>query len=135
MNKIIIKGRLVRTPELKTGASGIEFCNVTVAVDRRVSKEKMKDKQSDFFDCTAFGKTAAFVNAYFKKGQEILIEGRMESRTVEKDGNKRTYWGISVDNVEFCGSKSDNAATAAEVAEAPADPSGFTPVEVEELPF
>jgi len=134
MNKIIIKGRLVRTPELKTGSSGIEFCNITVAVDRRGSKEKMKEKQSDFFDCTAFGKTAAFVNAYFGKGQEILIEGRMESRTVEKDGNKRTYWGVTVDNVEFCGSKGDKA-TAAEPAEAPADPSGFTPVEVEELPF
>ena len=133
MNKAIIKGRLVRDPELKTGASGVEFCKFTVAVDRRVSKEKMKERQADFIDCTAFGKTGVFVNAYFKKGQEILVEGRMESSTSEKDGQKRTYWGVTVEQVEFCGTKSQNAPAAA--PEAPAEPSGFTPVETEELPF
>ena len=57
MNKIIIKGRLTRDPEMKTGASGVEFCKFSVAVDRRVSKDKMKERQADFFDCTAFGNT------------------------------------------------------------------------------
>ena len=131
MNSIIIKGRLVRDPELKTGGSGVEFCKFTVAVDRRVQKDKEK-RQADFFDCTAFGKTGVFVNTYFKKGREILVAGRMESSTSEKDGQKRTYWGVTVDNVEFCGSKNDAPAAA---PEAPAEPSGFTPVETEELPF
>ena len=125
MNRIIIKGRLTRDPELKTGGSGIEFCKFTVAVDRR-----RKEDPTDFFDCTAFGKTGAAISHYMAKGREILVEGRMESSKSEKDGVKRTFWGVTVDTFEFCGGKSDAAP-----AEAPADPSGFTPVETEELPF
>ena len=131
MNKIIIKGRLTRDPEMKTGASGVEFCKFTVAVDRKLSKDKMKDKSADFFDCTAFGKTGAAIHAFIKKGREILVEGRMESSTSEKDGQKRTFWGIVVETFDFCGSKGDSPAPAS----APADASGFTPVETEELPF
>ena len=132
MNRIIIHGRLTRDPEMKTGASGVEFCKFTVAVDRKLNKDKMKDRQADFFDCTAFGKTGAAINAFMKKGREIIVEGRMESSTSEKDGQKRTFWGITVETFDFCGSKGDSQAAA---AEAPADPSGFTPVETEELPF
>ena len=89
MNKIIIKGRLVRDPELKTGGSGAEFCKFTVAVDRRPVKDK--EKETDFFDCTAFGKTGAAISQYMSKGREILVEGRMESSKTEKDGQKRTW--------------------------------------------
>ena len=131
MNRIIIHGRLTRDPEMKTGASGVEFCKFTVAVDRKLNKDKMKDKQADFFDCTAFGKTGAAINAFVKKGREIIVEGRMESSTSEKDGQKRTFWGITVETFDFCGSKGDSQPA----TEAPADPSGFTPVETEELPF
>ena len=131
MNRIIVKGRLTRDPEMKTGASGVEFCKFTVAVDRKLNKEKMKDRQADFFDCTAFGKTGAAINAYIKKGREILVEGRMESSSSEKDGQKRTFWGVTVDSFDFCGSKTEGQAS----AEAPAESGGFTPVETEELPF
>ena len=131
MNKIIIKGRLTRDPEMKTGASGVEFCKFTVAVDKKLSKDKMKDKSADFFDCTAFGKTGAASHAFIKKGREILVEGRMESSTSDKDGQKRTFWGVVVETFDFCGSKGDSQAPAA----APADASSFTPVETEELPF
>ena len=134
MNKLIIKGRLVRDPELKTAASGAEFCKFTVAVDRRLSKDRQTDKNADFFDCTAFGKTGVFISQYFTKGREILIEGRMESNTSEKDGQKRTFWGVVVETCEFCGSKGDHSAPAP--ATAPADQSaGFTAVETDELPF
>ena len=129
MNKIIIKGRLTRDPEMKTGASGIEFCKFTVAVDRKISKEKMKEKQADFFDCTAFGKTGAAISAYMTKGREILVEGRMESSTSEKDGQKRTFWGVTVDTFEFCGSRdAGNIAPAGPAEPVPVDPP-------EELPF
>jgi len=133
MNKIMIKGRLTRDPEMKTGGSGVEFCRFTVAVDRRISKDKMKEKTADFFDCTAFGNTGAAINAYMKKGREILVEGRMESNTTDKDGQKRTFWGLVVETFEFCGPKGDGQAAAAPAAQA--EPSGFTPVETEELPF
>ena len=128
MNKIIIKGRLVRDPELKTAGSGIEFCKFSVAVDRRQGKDK--EKVTDFFDCTAFGNTGVAISKYITKGREILVEGRMESSKTEKDGVKRTWWGVTVDQFEFCGSRSDAAAPA------PVDPvSGMEEVETEELPF
>lgn len=115
MNKIIIKGRLVRDPELKTGGSGVEFCKFTVAVDRRPVKDK--PKESDFFDCTAFGNTGSAISKYMTKGREILVEGRMESNKSEKDGQKRTFWGVTVDTFEFCGNRNDGAAPASEHAE------------------
>ena len=100
MNKIILCGRLSRDPELRATASGIEVCNFTVAVDRRVKKGD--EKIADFIDCTAWGKSGAFVNQYFHKGDGITIEGRMESRKwVDKDGNNRISWGVTCDNVEF----------------------------------
>ena len=131
MNKVIIKGRLTRDPELKTGGSGMEYCKFTVAVDRRKAKDK--EKETDFIDCTAFGQTAAAISKFMSKGREILVEGRMESSKTEKEGMKRTFWGVTVDTFEFCGNKGD--APAAAPAEAPADASGFTPVETDELPF
>ena len=131
MNKIIIKGRLVRDPELKTGGNGIEYCKFTVAVDRR--KQKDKEQQTDFFDCTAFGNTGVAISKYMTKGREILVEGRMESSKTEKDGQKRTWWGVTVDTFEFCGSKGDGSAPAP-APEIDAG-SGMEKVNTEELPF
>ena len=100
MNKIIISGRLTKDIELKTTGSGTEVVNFTLAVDRRVKKGA--ERQCDFIDCTAFGKTAAFIAAYFKKGSGVTIDGRMESRKwVDSDGKNRVSWGVTVDNVEF----------------------------------
>ena len=131
MNKIIIKGRLVRDPELKTGGSGVEFCKFTVAVDRRPVKDK--EKETDFFDCTAFGKTGAAISQYMSKGREILVEGRMESSKTEKDGQKRTWWGITVDTFDFCGKKEDAGEVGYHVNPVPAEPQ---PVETPaDLPF
>lgn len=127
MNKIIIKGRLTRDPELKAGGTGTEYCKLTVAVDRRGGKEKI----TDFFDCTAFGKTAAAIGQYMTKGREILIEGRMQSNTYEKEGQKRKSWDLVVDTFEFCGSKQDSAGAPATVDAQ----SGMQIADGEELPF
>lgn len=109
MNKIIIIGRITKDTELKTTNNGTEVCNFTVAVDRFAKKGE--EKQTDFIDVTAWGKTAAFVDTYFMKGSPVVVEGRMESRKWEdKDGNKRTSWGITAEKIEFAPStkKMDN---------------------------
>ena len=116
MNKITIIGHLVRDPELKTSAKGDEFCKFTVAVNRKTSD---KDK-ADFFNCVAFRQTAAAIVKYMTKGRQIAVDGRMESDTVEKDGQKRTYWQIVASDVEFLGNKNG------ERSAAPAD--GFVDV-------
>ena len=98
MNKITIQGRLTKDPEQKVGSSGAEYVKFTVAVDRKRSKEKAVD----YFDCTAFQQTGAFVAKYFAKGDGILVSGRMESdKFTDKEGKNRTTWGITVEEVEF----------------------------------
>lgn len=100
MNKWIGAGRITKDIELQTGKSGSEYARFTVAVNRR--KDKDGNQKADFIDCTAFGKTAAFVAKYFKKGDGIVVEGALESDTYEaKDGTKRTKWSIRTEEVEF----------------------------------
>lgn len=130
MNRIIIKGRLVRDPELKTSGSGFEFCKFSVAVDRRKAKDK--ERETDFFDCTAFGNTGVAISKFFNKGKEILVEGRMESNRVAHDDQTRIYWGINVDTFEFCGSKNDVSSAPAPQIDAS---SGMEVVDTENLPF
>lgn len=99
MNKIIIQGRITRDIEIESSKSGSEYSRFSVAVDR-IGK-KGEDKQTDFFNCTAFGKTAAFVKEYFRKGDGILLEGSMQSSTYDKDGEKRMSWTLIVSHVYF----------------------------------
>ena len=102
MNRIIIKGRICNDLDLSVANSGKEYLNVSVAVNRRFNRD-----ETDFFNCVAFGKTAVFIDTYFIKGQEILIEGEMQQeRWQDKDGNNRTGWKLIIANVEFCGGKS-----------------------------
>ena len=131
MNKIIIKGRLTRDPELKTAGNGIELCRFTVAVDRR--RQKDKEQQTDFFDCTAFGNTGVAISKYLVKGREDLVEGRMESSKSEQDGQKRSFWGLTVDTFEFCGGRLDTGASAPQPQMDSA--SGMEQVQTDELPF
>ena len=105
MNKTILKGRITADVELKTTQSGIEYCAFTVAIDRRVGKDR--EKTTDFIPCKAWRQTAVFVDKYFGKGKEILLDGSMQVDKYEKDGENRTFTYINVNNVEFCGGKSD----------------------------
>ena len=131
MNKIMITGRLVRDPEMQTLENGIEKCRFTVAVDRR--RKKDAPLKADFFNCDAWQNTGAFVNKWFKKGSAITVSGRMESSTSEKDGVKRTFWSINVEDVEFqMGRKEDSQPAEEPRVDAQ---SGMEQVDTEELPF
>lgn len=132
MNKIVITGRLVRDPEMKTLSTGQEKCRFTVAVDRRVKKDAQK--KADFFDCDAWTGTAAFVSKWFKKGSGITVIGRMESSTSEKDGQKKTFWTINVDEVEFHISAPRGSEAPENAPEIDAE-SGMEHVQTDDLPF
>lgn len=122
MNCIIIKGRLTADPELRHTQSDTAVCTVNVAVDRPYSK----DKETDFFSVVFWRQTAEFVSKYFTKGQEILVQGEMQSRHyTDKDDNKRIAWEIKADRVEFCGNKGQNSEDSE--APAPAKSSGKKP--------
>lgn len=112
INKTILQGRLVRDPELNTTASGVEVAKFTVAWS-----EKFKDTETKcFLNCVAWRQTGVFVNQYFEKGQEIVVEGKITSRDYEdKSGNKRTAFELVCDQVHFCGSKASNSNSKADV--------------------
>ena len=108
MNKAILMGRLVRSPEGKTTPNGIATCRFTVAVDRRFRKDG-EERQADFIACVAWRGTAEFICRYFQKGSRILINGSIQTRTWEKDGEKRYVTEVQVDEVEFVDSRNGGA--------------------------
>ncbi len=102
-------GRLTRDPELRTTQSGVSVASFTVAVDRDFAGRDGGERQTDFFDCSAWRQTGEFVSKYFHKGSMIVVSGRMQSRKFQdRDGNNRTAWDIQADNVYFGESKRDS---------------------------
>lgn len=129
MNKVILKGRLTATPELKTTATDIYVTDFSVAVNRRFNKE-----QTDFINCQAWRQTAEFITKYFTKGQEILIIGELHIEKWIKDDETRYSTRVVVDEVDFCGSKASNQNQKDDDTNTN-DFTEFTPVETDDLPF
>ena len=108
LNKIFIMGRLTRDPELRRTQSGTAVTSFSLAVDRDF-KSQSGEKETDFIDVVAWRSTAEFVAKYFTKGRMAIVEGRLQIRPwTDKDGNNRIAWSLHADEVNFCGSKSDN---------------------------
>lgn len=108
MNKIIIVGNITRDIDLAETASGTSYCNFSVAVNRAMP-DSDGNKQTDFFNCTAWKQRAEVIAKYCKKGSKVLVEGEMQARSYEdKNGNRQTGWNINVNNIEFLGSRQEN---------------------------
>ena len=118
MNTIILKGRLTKDPELKATQSGISICRFCVAVTRRFNKD-----EADFINCVAWRGTAEFISEYFKKGQEICLSGALTvNRWENEDGKSEWSSEVTVDNAEFCGSKSEKSENNVEQSADTVDP-------------
>ena len=105
LNVAIIMGRLTRDPELRRTNSGKPVASFTVAVDRDYAPEG-QEKETDFIDCVAWNGTAEFVEKYFKKGNMIVVNGRLQLRNwTDKEGNKRRSAEILASHVYFGDSK------------------------------
>jgi single-strand DNA-binding protein len=107
LNCIVLMGRLVADPELRTTATGISVTSFTMAVDKFAKAGE--EKQADFIDIVAWRQTAEFVTRYFHKGSMIAVQGALQTRSYEdKNGVKRKAVEVVADKVSFCGSKSEN---------------------------
>ncbi len=103
LNKAIIIGNLTRDPEIKALPSGIQVCSFSVATNR-VWKDKNGAKQEsvDFHNIVVFGRQAETAGQYLKKGQSVLVEGRIQTRSWDdKDGQKKYRTEIVADRVQF----------------------------------
>ncbi len=100
-NRVVLAGNLTRDPELRFTNSGIPVANFGLAVNR----VRSKNEEVDFFDVTCWRELGETVTNYKKKGDPILVEGRLQFRTYEaKDGSKRNKVDVVADNVQFLGS-------------------------------
>jgi single-strand DNA-binding protein len=104
LNKALIIGNLTRDPELRALPSGIKVCSFGVATNR-VWKDKNGQKQesTDYHNIVVFGRSAETVNQYMKKGNSILIEGRIQNRSWDDKttGEKKYRTEIVADRVQF----------------------------------
>ncbi len=110
MNKVILMGRLTRDPEVRCsqGANQTTVGRFSIAVDRRFKREGEPD--ADFFNCTAFGKQAEFVERYLHKGTKIVLSGRIQNDNyTNKDGQMVYSVRVMVDEIEFAESKNASA--------------------------
>ncbi|MBQ7964608.1 MAG: single-stranded DNA-binding protein [Ruminococcus sp.] len=109
LNRVILMGRLVSDPELKTTTSGISVTSFRIAVDRSYVKAGA-ERQADFFDIVAWRNTAEFVCRNFGKGSLIAVDGQLQSRQYQaKDGTNRTVVEVVADNVSFTGERREQA--------------------------
>ena len=107
INRVILMGRLVADPELKTTNSGVSVCSFRIAVDRSYVKNG-EQRQADFFDIVAWRSSAEFVCRHFTKGSLIAIDGQLQSRQYQtKDGSNRSIVEVVADNVSFTGERKE----------------------------
>lgn len=107
MNKVILLGNLTRDPEIRysQGEKQMAVARFSLAVNRRFAK--YGETNADFLNCTAFGKTAEFVEKYFRQGSRMSLVGRIENNNyTNKNGEKVYSVQIMVEEVEFAERKS-----------------------------
>lgn len=102
INKAILFGNLTRDPELRALPSGMNVCNFSIATNRVYrDKDGKKQEQTDFHNIVVFGRQADTVNQYLKKGSSAYVEGRMQTRSWEQNGEKKYRTEVVADSVQF----------------------------------
>ncbi len=110
LNICALQGRLARDPELRQTTTGKQVATFTLAVDRG-RKDANGKSVADWIPVIAWERAAEFAYKWLTKGQMVAVDGRLQSRTyTAKDGTSRTVLEVVANNINFCGSKADNAA-------------------------
>lgn len=111
INNIVLQGNITKDLELRT-AGTTSVLNFTVASQRDFVDKQTGKRESDFINCVAFNKTAEIIAQYFAKGSEILVQGRMQSGSYEKQDGQRVYTtDLIVNSFSFTRNGSNNQAT------------------------
>ncbi len=104
-NRVILAGNMTRDPELRFTNDGIPVCSFGIAVNR----VRSRSEEVDFFNISAWRELGETIANYKKKGDPILVEGRLQYRTWEaQDGSKRSAVDVVADRVEFLGRPGDS---------------------------
>jgi single-strand DNA-binding protein len=106
-NQVILMGNLTRDPELKAIPSGQSVVSFSLALNRSYKDQQSGEwkEATDYVDVTAWGPLAERIAQYCQKGKQVLVNGRIQSRSWEQDGQKRTKVEVLAQDVTFLGAK------------------------------
>ena len=110
INRVILVGRITKDPELKSTQSNVSFVNFTLAVNRQFA-DQSGERQADFIQCVVWRRQAENLAQYIKKGALLGVEGRIQTRTYEVDGNTRYITEVVCDSVQFLETRGDNSSS------------------------
>lgn len=136
LNEVILMGRLTRDPDIRMTQNGTTAANFALACERDYAPQG-QDRETDFFDIVAFGKTADFAGQYFAKGQLVAVKGRLQQRDwTDKQGNKRRTTEILADRCYFAEKRQDRDASSGDFQQMPdSTPVPFEGSDDDALPF
>lgn len=105
-NQVVLMGNLTRDPELRSTANGQSVTSFSLALNRSYKdSEGNWQEATDYVDVTAWGGLAERVNQYLSKGRPVLVVGRLQNRTWEQEGQKRSKVEVVASDVTFLGSR------------------------------
>lgn len=136
MNKVFLIGNLTRDPELSETNSGVSLCRFAIAVNRRFSGGDA-ERQTDFFNVTAFRVLADNIARFCKKGNKVAVVGSIQIRNYEdNNGQRRTFVDVVADDVEFLTPKNSGASDDDYAPAAPKKKPALEPFEDDgDIPF
>ncbi len=136
MNKVVLMGRLTREPEVRyTQSSNTLVASFNLAVNRRFVKQG-EERQADFINIVAWSKIGEFCSKYFKKGQQVGIIGRIQTRTWDDDqGQKHYITEVVAEEAYFADSKKENSESNAFGDFATSETPDFSISDSDDLPF
>lgn len=151
-NKVVLMGNLTRDPELRSTPSGQQVGSFSLAVNRSWKNANGEQQEAvDYIDCNVWGKPAEIIAQYMKKGSAILVSGRLQQRSWEQEGQKRSKVEVVVEDFNFVGGSndgggsgsyqsSDAGSASAPAAKAPAKKAAPVedddePINLDDIPF
>ena len=103
-NKVVLMGNLTRDPELRSTPNGQQVAGFSLAVNRTWRNADGEQQEAvDYIDCNAWGKAGEIISQYMQKGRAILGSGRLQQRSWEQDGQKRSKVEVVVEDFNFVG--------------------------------
>jgi single-strand DNA-binding protein len=148
-NKVVLMGNLTRDPELRTTPNGQNVASFSLAVNRSWKNANGEQQEAvDYIDCNIWGKPAEIITQYMKKGSGILVSGRLQQRSWEQEGQKRSKVEVVVEDFNFVGgpgdggsapSSSSGSSTSAPASSKKSEPAvediGDEPINLDDIPF
>ena len=111
LNKVMLIGNLTKDPELKYLPNGTAVANMSMAINRKYKSGEETKEDVCFVRVVVWAKRAEVCAEYLKKGNPVFIEGRLQSRSWEKDGQKHSALDVVAENVQFLGGKKKEETT------------------------